>query len=125
MAQILDNRYKKILREAFTEVEDRFLVCRDLMHAWDVSEDFHEVVDNRRGQVFIAREVFCTRCDTVRSEKYSQDKDGLVRIGTRYEYPEGYKLDYLPQGRKPASIVREELWRRVVERSRRRTRRAA
>lgn len=127
MAQILDSRYKKILREAMTSVPDDFLVCRDLKHAWEVTEDFHEVTDNRDTHAFIGREVSCIRCDTVRSERYQLTKDGLVRSGTSYLYPEGYKLEDLPRGIKPVSIVREELWRRVVERAaeRRSRRRAA
>ena len=127
MAQILDTRYKKVLREALTEVSEAFLRCRDLKHAWEVTEDFHEVADNRDTNAYIGREVTCTRCDTVRSERYQLTKDGLVRSATSYLYPENYKLEDLPRGVKPVSIVREELWRRVVERAaaRRNRRRAA
>jgi hypothetical protein len=107
------------------EVPDPFLICRDLKHAWEVSEDYHEVVDQRDTSAFIAREVYCIRCDTVRSERYQLTKDGLVRSRTSYEYVDGYKLADLPRGVKPVSIVREELWRRVVERSQSRRRRSA
>lgn len=125
MAQVLDSRYKRQLRAAMQEVSDPFLICRDLKHAWEVHTDYHEVVDERDTSAYIGREVFCIRCDTVRSERYQSTKDGLVRTRTSYEYVDGYQLKDLPRGVKPVSIVREELWRRVVERSQARRRRTA
>ena len=107
------------------EVRDPFLLCRDLMHAWAVIEDFHQVPESQDRRAYIARVVCCIRCETVRSERYQSTKDGLVRTNTKYDYTPGYTLTELPRGTKPVSIVREELWRRVTERSQSRRRRAA
>lgn len=125
MPVVLDARNKRVLRAALPSVPGRYLECRDLMHAWEVIDDFRAVPETKDSYGYIERTVCCMRCEAVRTERYQETKDGLIRTRTKYEYPAGYTLDELPSGPKPVSIVREELWRRVSERSQSRRRRAA
>lgn len=62
------------------DYDGTFLECRDLRHAWVVQGYF-----SHRGQV--ARQLVCTRCETVRRDIW---RPSGVRKGANYDYPEGY-----------------------------------
>ena len=63
-AQAVDRFTQKL-----QEIPETWVMCRDMMHAWSVLNDFHVV--GREGKVvFIRRELVCMRCETVRHEDY-------------------------------------------------------
>lgn len=63
-----------------------FVSCRELRHAWQYGP-------TRRDGQNVTRELFCLRCDTVRVERFTFERDGYLRkLGNRYVYPDGYAL---------------------------------
>lgn len=113
-------RAAKRLAETLKTLPDHWVVCRDMLHAWAVENDFHVTpmaTVGRKSIMHISRELVCMRCGTVRKEKYHLSaRGGLEKVGQSYEYPEGYQIPGVPRGVKPSHIVRQEQYRRAMER---------
>ena len=105
------------LAKALTELPEAWVQCRDLMHAWQVQDDFHVIppANSRRKQLEIARTLVCGRCETVRKEVFVQEKFGLAKVAQSYGYPENYQIPGVPRGMKPKQIVQAEQYRRTME----------
>lgn len=83
---------------ALDQLEEKFLACRDLRHAWAAAGYW-------KGNFgFVHRRLVCSRCKTVRLDRW---EGGDVK--RQYEYPDGYRVE----GRVHAIDVRDELLRRV------------
>lgn len=89
----------------------RYIICRDIRHAWQPLGGFHYHVQYVEGasSVFVARDFQCIRCESQKKEIYLERKDGkLERYGTtKYDYSEEYKLPNKPVGVKPQEIIRQ------------------
>lgn len=105
------------LAQALTGLSDNWIACRDMMHAWEVQEDFHVVppANSVRNQLEIARVLVCARCETQRKEVFIQERFGLSKIAQSYAYPENYQIPGVPRGVKPKAIVQAEQYRRAME----------
>lgn len=64
------------------DYDERYLVCRDLRHAWE------ELGWYRGSGGAIHRFLICSRCRTER-----HDDDYAVEMRRYYHYPEGYRID--------------------------------
>jgi hypothetical protein len=102
-----DRNAARRLKRGLTGVPDNYLLCRDLLHAWDVVSDFH-ITDHNS----IERTLQCSRCSTIRYDSFSTSQDGLVKDRSRYSYPQDYQLKNVPRGVKPGVFVRGELFKR-------------
>lgn len=105
------------LAAALTELPENWLMCRDMRHAWTVSEDFH--VEKNKGATVqtIKRVVSCLRCETKRVEFYTPNRLGLEKISQHYTYPENYQFKGVPRGIKPSWIIQAEQYRRTMEKA--------
>ena len=93
-----------------TDLQDDYLDCRDLQHGWVYASDI-DVKTSRTGRVVgFTRSLRCTRCDTVRRDKYDVEQNVPVLASRSYDYPEYY----LMQSPLRAPAVRAELLRRMV-----------
>ena len=102
---------KSTLKTALKSLPDNFLDCRDMRHAWTVTQDYFLAEDDNR----IIRELACTRCGTFRRDSFRATRDGrLVRFGTSYTYPDTYQLTGVAHGVKPQEVVRGEIYRRTL-----------
>lgn len=118
-----DREAAALLAEQLKDLPDNFLMCRDMMHAWDIETNFHVHERSRFGKpvTVIRRVLFCVRCATPEGDRvtkvqdYIQRKYGLEKITTYYRYQPGYALHDLPRGIKPSWIVQGEQYRRVME----------
>lgn len=115
---------ERFVAKSLTHLDDNFLDCRDPStgHKWERLEDFHVVPATTEGRrtTHVARKFQCERCTVVKTERYIIVKRGierLERIGTAWDYPEGYLMPGVPRGVKPAEIVRAEQYRRSLERA--------
>lgn len=104
------------------ELDDRFLECRDpgLRHLWRRTSDFHvvPVVQMGRKLANLARSTSCDRCGTRKVERFIVNGEGFIeKIGTHYDYPEGYLLKGIgaPRGVKRSSVVWTENYRRAMK----------
>lgn len=104
---IEDRNAARRVKRGLTQVPNEYLLCRDLLHAWDVTEDF-KITDNNS----IRRTLCCSRCSTIRYDKFSVSPDGLVKDRSQYIYPQDYQLKNVPRGIKPGVFVRGELFKR-------------
>ena len=109
----------KDLASALTLLPDRWVVCRDVRHAWSVMNDFYitPMATSRGSKITrIDRDLVCMRCETVRHEIYHHSRSGMEKVSQGYEYPEGYQIPGVPRGMKPSAIVQQEQYRRAMER---------
>lgn len=102
------------LKKDVQNLPDQWVACRDMRHAWQVMTDFHVNDESGRGPE-IRRELSCMRCETVRRESYENNKYGLDRVATTYIYPDKYQLHGLPQGINLSGLVRQDQYRRAME----------
>lgn len=103
---------------ALHELPETFIQCRDVRHAWAVSEDFyvHATGEHKTIQE-VRRELVCMRCNTGRVEIYHPTRYmGLEKVKQFYVYAEGYQLKRVPRGVKPQQILHAEQYRRAMER---------
>jgi hypothetical protein len=68
-----------------------FCVCRDLRHSWEPSGDVVLLENKGRIKRFM-RTLSCTRCATVRWDVYEMSGYAVVPQGTRYAYPQDYRV---------------------------------
>lgn len=117
--RVAGRKAAKRLAEALTELPDTWVMCRDMLHAWAVENDFHVtplVTVGRKSIIHISRELVCMRCNTIRKERYHLSaRGGLEKVGQSYDYPEHYQIPGVPRGVKPSHIVRQETYRRAME----------
>lgn len=71
------------LEQAASELDDDYLLCRDLGHAWK-----HQGFSRIEGGL-IARRLRCRSCKTIRIDRITSI--GTV-YGRTYVYPDGYQL---------------------------------
>lgn len=69
-------------KEALHQVQDEYLECRDLRHAWRSLGAFYVGRE-------VHRKVVCTRCETEAVDKWT-GKGG--RIARQYHYAKGYTV---------------------------------
>ena len=111
----------KTLQAGLKKLPEKWVMCRDMRHAWAVLNDFH-VPASTPGQkavtLQIQRELVCMRCETVRYESYERTRDGrLDKVAQGYGYPEGYQIPGVPRGVKPQQIIQAEQYRRAMEKA--------
>lgn len=67
--------------------------CRDLRHAWE-RHGTDAVLLQQEGQVrHFARHLHCLRCGTLRIDEYRISRIAIVRVRSRYQYPDGYQVN--------------------------------
>lgn len=87
------------------ELSDESLVCRDLRHAWEITDQ--TVTQTKE----LIRTVWCHRCGTSRIDHFSWPT--LTRTGTTYTYPDRYQLSQSPhRGRTTVTDIRVEWYKR-------------
>jgi hypothetical protein len=111
-----DAEARERVRDAIQHLPTAWVICRDLRHAWTVSEDFHVSMVRPDGSPGEAkRTLLCARCGSRRQEVYTVSiRWGLTKETQWYEYTEGYQLKGVPRGVKPAEILRQEQYRRAL-----------
>lgn len=114
---VKDDQAAADLANALTHLPDKWVMCRDMRHSWDVVEDFHVTMRSGRSVQEIARVLGCMRCMTHRREIYHQGRFGLDKVSQTYSYPENYQIKGVPRGVKPQSIIQQEQFRRSMERT--------
>jgi hypothetical protein len=92
-----------------------YLECRDLAHAWEHVGDELIVERKRRVQSF-SRMLVCTRCTTQRIDSFQVQRDSIEKVKTKYHYPKGYLVQ--GQGRVPVRIIRWELFQKLLRAAR-------
>jgi hypothetical protein len=97
-------------KEALAGMPSAGFACRDMMHAWTPHHQYY-LAEDAHGP-YIGRTLQCTRCETLRHEKYTVENDTLLKESQSYEYPEGYILTGIPQGQKPRRMIAQELYKR-------------
>ena len=106
-------------RVTLDDLQDDYLECRDLRHAWRRSS-LHDisVVRNTAGKVIeFTRVITCSRCGTERHSTFAVPSMQIVR--NRYSYPSGYQLlgsHSDPSLRVDAGDIRREVFKRVYAR---------
>lgn len=105
----------QILANALQDLPENWLICRDMRHAWEVSQDFHVVKQTGTKVQHLRRTLSCLRCETLRNERYIISRYGVEKEGQSYTYPDQYQLEGIPRGVKPSSIVQAEQYRRAME----------
>lgn len=83
-----------------TTTTSGFLVCRSMMHAWDITAFRHATDEDLEGvrrhgyKQIIKREARCLRCETERIEYFGRYKPRTLESFSlfirRYRYPNGY-----------------------------------
>lgn len=97
-------------RRQLASMDDEFLVCRELMHAW--VEQYSYVFHRERGVTKTIMQVFiCSRCETERQDRI--DARTWELSGRRYVHPDGYLLDHAGFLRR-AEVRREKFTRHPV-----------
>lgn len=98
-------------QEHLSTLPEKFLDCRDMMHAWKRSGGYRPVGAAKGNVKFLKRAVVCTRCGTEREDVYSMRT--MDKVSTSYHYPEGYQIkgNRLRAGR--GQSVRRELLLRL------------
>jgi hypothetical protein len=109
-AELAENLAHKV-----QNLPDNWLMCRDVRHAWDVTEDFHVTKHKASKVQEIRRVLVCLRCKCERHERYAVTKWGLDKVGQTYKHPDGYVIHGVPRGVKPSFIIQGEQYRRVME----------
>ena len=104
-----------ILANALQDLEDNWLMCRDMRHAWEIEVDFHVATQIGTKVKHLRRTLVCLRCGTERNERYIMTRSGVEKETQSYSYPDGYQLEGIPRGVKPSSIVQAEQYRRAME----------
>lgn len=107
------------LKKGLKALPEKWVMCRDMRHAWAVLNDFHVPASSgvAKGLLQIQRELVCMRCETVRYESYERTRDGrLDKVSQGYTYPDGYQIPGVPRGVKPQQIIQAEQYRRSMER---------
>jgi hypothetical protein len=111
-------RTKKVTT-TLDDLQDDYLECRDLRHAWRRSS-LHdiEVTRNTSGKIIeFTRVITCSRCGTERHTTFQVPSMMIVR--NRYAYPSGYMLvgsHSDPSMRVDAGDIRREVFKRVYAR---------
>lgn len=97
------------------DLPDRFVMCRDMRHAWVVEKDFHVSLGHARAIQEITRVLVCMRCTTQRVEAYVPSLNwGLEKVYMHYVYPIGYMIHGVPWGSRPSYLVQAEQYRRTM-----------
>lgn len=112
-----DEQAAETLADALMTLPDNYLMCRDVKHAWDVTDELH-VTKNVGSKIKeVARLLTCLRCGMTRKDVFLPTAHGLEKVGMSYpDKPEGYGITGVPRGNKPSLLVQAEQYRRVVER---------
>lgn len=119
MTSSLTERIQPKTRVHLEDLQDDYLECRDLRHAWRRSS-LHDisVVRNTSGKVIeFTRIIICGRCGTERHTTLSVPSMQIVR--SRYSYPPSYLLHGShsdPSNRVDAGDIRREVFKRVYAR---------
>lgn len=93
-----------------------YLECRDLHHAWEHVGDELIVERKKRVQSF-SRMLVCTRCETQRIDMFVVTKNSVEKVKTKYHYRPGYLTK--GQGRVPIRQIRWELFDKLLKAARR------
>lgn len=100
---------------------DKFLICRDVLHAWAVEADFHVETDYVEGgkskAIPLVRVLVCMRCETKRKDHYLMGRYGLEKLGKTYDYPTGYQIPGTTREVAKGKLVLQEQFRRSSERA--------
>lgn len=115
-----DKKLAEALAAKVQDLPDNWLMCRDIRHAWEVTEDFHVTKSKGSTVQEIRRVLTCPRCTAQRVERHHVTKWGLEKVAQHYVYPEDengqkYQLHGVPRGVKPSFIIQGEQYRRVME----------
>lgn len=86
-----------VLKSPIQGLSDDYLTCRDrsLGHDWDRLENFKlDTPGSDRATVRFTRRCRCTRCGTIRIERFAHADAGEYarKLSTSYTYPEGYQM---------------------------------
>lgn len=95
------------MAESFTELDEQYLLCRDLGHAWAPYD-----VEVLRRPRQIRRILKCRDCGAKRTQ--TLDADYAIE-GNSYQYPEGYSVKGHPMTKAARAEVRSlttQNWRR-------------
>lgn len=95
---------------ALHDLDDAFLLCRDLHHSWTV--DHYE-----SGRSEVVRVLECERCGTERVDEWTLRG---ARIRAFYRYPEGYQLRDVDGPTDREAMRREVLQRAGIRANRKR-----
>jgi hypothetical protein len=112
-----------VVKTQITEEQEarikRFTACRDFRHAWAVENDYHvykQYQERGRRSMYVARDLVCMRCTTMRHEVYLATKTrGLERVSTSYSYPAGYQVQGIPAGTTAQNILAQIRYREAME----------
>lgn len=115
-----DEQLAGALAAKVQELPENWLMCRDVRHSWDVTEDFHVTKSKGTKVQEIRRTLTCLRCGTLRLEVHHITSWGLEKVSQGYKYPHDengmpYQLHGVPRGVKPSFIIQGEQYRRVME----------
>lgn len=106
-------------RVTLEDLQDTYLECRDLRHAWRRSS-LHDISVTRNTSnkiIEFTRVITCARCGCERHQTYSVPSMEIRR--SRYVYPQGYMLigsHSDPSNRVDAGDIRREVFKRVYAR---------
>lgn len=99
-------------------LDDEYLECRDLKHAWSVvTARSRSFVDEDSGRVHVPefgvyRVLRCARCRALRFETIAVTGEVVAR---RYETPDGYRIIGFGDETRPSAQYRAETIRRLRE----------
>lgn len=99
------------------KLEDNWLACRDLRHAYAVEIPYHAVVleGGQRGARYSERTLACMRCDTKRIELVRIHNIWVERLEVAYIRPKGYDILGARREEHVLGMVRLEQIRRAIE----------
>ena len=94
-----------------TGTDKTYIVCRDLMHAWEWTTDLIPHREEKKVTT-VTRVLTCLRCETLREDTYRVPT--FERLKSRYVYPDGYVV-HSGGGHVPVATVRAEVYRRMTK----------
>ena len=109
------------IAEQFKDLPNEYMECRDpgIRHSWEKVTDFHVIPAEQVGRKLanLARSEECTRCGSVKTEKFVLVDGRIRKVGQSTVYAEGYLLSNtgVPRGVKRSEVVWSENYRRAME----------
>lgn len=102
--------------EQIGKLDDNWLMCRDLRHAYAVEVPYHAVVieGGQRGARYSERTLACMRCNTKRIELVRIHSTWIERLDVWYERPKGYDIKGARREAHVLGMVRLEQLRRAM-----------
>jgi hypothetical protein len=95
------------LAEHLADLADTFLECRELRHSWKRQGKYTEIKGSKN---LVARSLKCSRCEATRTDVLNVQT--FDRVGSHYDYPDGYTIAGNTLRGGAAKLVRREAWSR-------------